>query len=367
MSFWSASVQAQYTVRSGKLTVGNASVMSVYCDLIIQGEVRHRGTLLLHGDLLANSQFKATTGSLRLVGNSQRIQTESTALGRLFVQGGETKQLIGNISLQDELQLLDGVLQIPETARLTLTSGAEIRGGSFRSYVDGFLYHSGTGDKFYPVGKDGTYAPATLLGIGGSNPVVGMAYFPSPALEGAPFHWQQRVLSGTYDGARVELTFDDQNEDYLAYSHELMVLAAEDTDESYRPLGQSALATQGNRFTITSDQPTALPLLTVGFNYSTESQHLYLPNAFSPSAPDAEDRVIKVYGQRISDENFYFAIQDPWGNVVYETTSWEEASTRGWDGRFRTLPKGAATYRYLLKGNFVGGKSFRQTGTIVQY
>ena len=360
------SVQSQCVVQQGKLSTNATSTISVRGDLIIQGDVSHQGTLLLHDDLSIGSEFEASSGSLWLVGADQRIQADNISLAHLSVRGGGRKQLTGKLLVQNELQLADGILQADETAQLTLASGAQIKGGSATSYVDGFLYHSGTGEKFYPVGKDGTYAPATLLNVSGNNPTVGVAYFPSAKLNGTEFHWQQSVIDGTYEGSAMELTFTSDNTDYQEYSNELLVLATEDNSDQYTVLGQSSLNLQRNRFTIVSDQPTALPILTVGFDIPEDTKHLYLPNAFSPTAPNAEDRCIKVYGQKISSRNFYLAIQDVWGNIAYETTSWEEASTRGWVGTANASGV-AVTYRYRLEGEFIGGKRFQQIGTIVQY
>ena len=363
-----SNAQAQCTVQQGKLSTSAASTMSVRGDMVVQGNVSHQGTLLLHHNLWVGSAFEATSGSLHLVGSDQRIQTDKVSLANLSVNGGGTKQFAGNLNVQRDLSLSDGVLQTEPAAQLTLAPSAQIRGGSAQSYVDGFLYHSGTGEKFYPVGRSGTYAPATLLNVTGDNPTVGMAYFPSSKIAGTEFHWQQLVIDGTYEGSAAELTFTSKNEDYQTYSDELVVMATTDENpDAYTALGQASLHVRGDQFTIASDQPTAQPILTVGFDIPEDTKHLYLPNAFSTTAPNAEDRCIKVYGQKISSRNFYLAIQDVWGNVMYTTTSWEEASTQGWTGPATSSAKIAATYRYLLQGEFIGGRSFQKTGTIIQY
>ncbi len=340
--------------------------MSVWGDMVIQGSVRHQGKLALYHGLSANHTFEATSGSLQLAGLDQLIRVDNTSLSSISVNGGGTKQLKGRLIVGSKLSLLEGILQTDESSQLTLAPSAQIQGGSANAYVDGFLYHSGTGKKFYPVGKNGAYAPATLLNVTGDAPTVGVAYFPTSAIAGPEFHWHQRAINGTYGGSTAQLTFSTGNADYQKYSPELVVLAADENTDAYTVLGQSSLAIGGNQFTITSDLPTAQSLLSVGFDIPEDSKHLYLPNAFSPTAPHVEDRYIKVYGQKISAQNFYLAIQDMWGAVVYQTTSWEEASTRGWQGPTNASPV-AATYRYLLEGQYIGGKRFQKTGTIIQY
>ncbi len=359
-------INAQVLVHQGRLSISSSSTVSVKGDMIVQGELDHQGTLILQNNLSAGVTLEAPSGSLHLAGNNQRIQLQDASIASLTVSGGGTKQLLGSLIINSELSLVNGILKTNQSTPLLLNTSAQITGGSPQSYVDGALYHTGTGTKFYPVGSNGTYAPATLLNVTGTNPTVGVAYFPTPAIDGTPFHWQVQTLRGTYTGARAELTFTPPNADYTTYRDEVMVLGAERPGADFRSLGQSRLSVQGERFTISSDQPSALPLLTVGFDIREDTKNLYLPNAFSSSAPNPEDQCVKVYGQRISAENFYLTIQDVWGNIVYETRSWPEASTQGWRGPVGAAEV-AATYRYLLKGEFIGGKRFQQSGTILHY
>ena len=362
----STSAQSQCVIRRGTLSTSSGSTVSVKGDVTVQGSMNNQGTILLQNNLSVGSALESPSGSLHLMGTNQQIQLNNTSFANLIVSGGGTKQLLGQLTVLEDFALIDGTLQTNQTSTLLLAASAQVSGGSAQSYVDGFLYHTGTGTKFYPVGSNGTYAPATLLNITGNNPTVGVAYEPTTAIDGTPFHWQVETLSGTYSGAQAELSFTAPNADYVAYRDEVMVLAAERPGSAYASLGQSSLSVRGDRFTISSDQPSTLPILTVGFDIPASTKNLYLPNAFSSSAPNPEDQVVKVYGQRISPNNFYLAIQDVWGNQVYETRSWEEASTQGWRGPIGAAEV-AATYRYLLKGEFVGGKRFQQSGTILHY
>ena len=358
-------LNAQLVVRQGTVSTNTTSVVSVDANMRVDGKIINAGILYLHENLLANTSF-LSSGSVILVGGDQRIQIREASIGTVTVRGGGTKRIEGQLTVENTLSLSDGIVQVGQASLITLAQSTQITGGSPQSYVDGFLYHAGTGSKFYPVGRDGTYAPATLLNVTGNDPVVGVAYFPSPAIDGTPFHWQQQTLSGTYQGSRAELTFTAPNADYAAYRDEVMVLGTDRPGPNFTSLGQASLREQGDRFTISSDQPSALPILTVGFDIPVNTKNLYLPNAFSSSAPSPEDQCVKVYGQRISPRNFYLAIQDVWGNVMYETRSWEEASTTGWRGPIGSQEV-TATYRYLLKGEFIGGKQFQQSGTILHY
>ncbi len=322
------------------------------------------GDLGLVGNLQNSGSLSGISGTLSLIGTSQTIVSSPFDLAVLTIQGGGVKSLDVALSIHQKLTLRSGILSAKKT--LVIYPNATVFEGSTQSYVDGFLYHAGTGTKFYPVGSNGTYAPATLLNVTGADPTVGIAYFPRTAINGTPFHWQVQTLSGNYTGAQAELTFVAPNADYSSYRDEVMVLGAERSGSGFTSLGKSSLSVRGDRFTISSDQPSTLPILTVGFDIAEDTKNLYLPNAFSASAPNPEDQCVKVYGQRISPNNFYLTIQDVWGNIVYETRSWEEASTQGWRGPVGATEV-ATTYRYLLKGSFVGGKPFQQSGTILHY
>jgi len=95
---------------------------------------------------------------------------------------------------------------------------------------------------------------------------------------------------------------------------------------------------------------------------------LYIPNAFHPYAQNPENQVVKVYGNNIDDNNFYFKIINRWGKVMYETESFVEANTVGWDGvnNNNDVQQELNVFTYIVRGKFIEGESFEQTGTITQ-
>jgi hypothetical protein len=96
-----------------------------------------------------------------------------------------------------------------------------------------------------------------------------------------------------------------------------------------------------------------------------EQRVIYVPNMFSPSAADPENRVVKVYGEGISPDNFLFRILNRWGNTLFETTSLDLAQNQGWDGRARNGEMQAiGTYTYIVKGMFLDGVPFEKVGTV---
>ena len=99
---------------------------------------------------------------------------------------------------------------------------------------------------------------------------------------------------------------------------------------------------------------------------------LYIPNAFSPNtAQEEENRVFKCYGVNISDQNFELTVYNRWGEVVYSTTDYYQASDEGWNGRVNNTGEDleSGVYTYILKGKFSGGiegggDSFSKTGAV---
>jgi len=96
-----------------------------------------------------------------------------------------------------------------------------------------------------------------------------------------------------------------------------------------------------------------------------EQRVIFVPNMFSPSAVDPENRVVKVYGEGISPNNFLFRILNRWGNTLFETSSLDVAQNQGWDGRARNGEmQSIGTYTYIVKGMFLDGVPFEKVGTV---
>jgi PKD repeat protein len=95
---------------------------------------------------------------------------------------------------------------------------------------------------------------------------------------------------------------------------------------------------------------------------------LYIPNAFHPNAQNPENQVIKVYGNNISERNFFFKIVNRWGKVMYETSSFNEANTVGWNGinNNNDVELELNVFTYIVRGQFIEGNTFEETGTITQ-
>ncbi|MDZ7607915.1 MAG: DUF4114 domain-containing protein [Cyclobacteriaceae bacterium] len=95
---------------------------------------------------------------------------------------------------------------------------------------------------------------------------------------------------------------------------------------------------------------------------------LYVPNAFNPGALNSENQVVKVYGNNVSEDGFFFKIVNRWGKVMYETKSFSEANTIGWNGVNNNTSEQQEmnVFTYLLRGKFIEGEEFQRVGTVTQ-
>ena len=91
----------------------------------------------------------------------------------------------------------------------------------------------------------------------------------------------------------------------------------------------------------------------------------YAPTAFNPFSNVEENRYFRPVASLIVPETFYMSIYDRWGQIVFETTNYEQ----GWNGR---STKGnickIGTYTWRIKYRDLTGVDYKKVGniTIVQ-
>lgn len=72
----------------------------------------------------------------------------------------------------------------------------------------------------------------------------------------------------------------------------------------------------------------------------------------------------------ISDQNFDLKVYNRWGEIVYQTTDYYQASEEGWNGQANNngIDLESGVYTYILKGEFQEGISqsepFSKTGAV---
>lgn len=109
--------------------------------------------------------FSSTKLAIELNGTTQAI-SGNLVVSRFSVAGEGTKNINGNVTITDRLQLNSGILKPSATAKLLFT-GLEngISEGNNNSYCDGTFYSSGGGKRFFPLGAAGIFSPAELESV----------------------------------------------------------------------------------------------------------------------------------------------------------------------------------------------------------
>lgn len=84
---------------------------------------------------------------------------------------------------------------------------------------------------------------------------------------------------------------------------------------------------------------------------------IFVPNAFSPNNDGKND---KFYVRATNLTNFYLAIYDRWGQMVFETMN----MNTGWDGTFKGKELDPAVFGYYCTGVCERGEKFSDKGNI---
>jgi hypothetical protein len=368
-------------VNKGTLSnAGPADAAPSNATLTVTGSFRNEGfffnygTVALAGNWENRSSYHEGNGTFILNGTGpQTLLHNGQSFYNLVLDGGGEKQLADNATVTHQLGLQRGLLSPAAGSVLLLADGVGIEGGSGASYVNGRLFHEGSGYKFYPIGKNGSYAPLTLEDVLGASPVTGFEVFaPNPYAAVAPGlgrlsgarYWQRTQLSGSITEAKIGLSFDAA--DGLPALDSVVVAEAKEGTSPFRSLGQRTTSGSAAAGTVGSKEIMTGNLFAVGVGRpDVAGGAFFIPNAFAPASPHDEEKVLKMYGSRFAEGSFLFTVYDRWGNVVFQTRSPARMTATGWEGdNGHGLPLAGGVYTYLVRGNTTDGQPVRKAGTI---
>ncbi len=368
-------------VNGGTLSnAGPAAATPSNATLTVAGNFRNEGfffnygTVALAGNWENRSSYGEGNGTLILNGTAlQTLRHNGQSFHTLVLEGGGEKKLEDSATVTHRFGLQNGLLSPAAGSVLRLADGVVMEGGSAASYVNGRLFHEGSGYKFYPIGKNGSYAPLTLEDVLGAAPVTGFeAFVPNPYAAVAPGlgrlsgarYWQRTQLSGSITEAKVGLSFDAA--DGLPAPDSAVVAEAKDAASPFRSLGRRITSGTAAAGTVSSQEPITGNLFAVGVaSVSSAGGAFFVPNAFAPASPHDEEKVLKLYGSRFAEAGFLFAVYDRWGNVVFQSNSPARMTATGWEGNNGSgLPLAGGVYTYLVRGQTTAGQPVRKAGTI---
>jgi hypothetical protein len=344
--------------------------VSIYVDgdMNNTGTLENEGVLSFTGDWESEGNYSGG-GTLEMGGNkSQKISHRGQDVHTLLIDGWGPKYIKGTINITQALHLKQGIVQVSKKDALRLKPDAIITGGHDDSFVDGAITVAGTGYKFFPLGKNGTYAPIEFLDVKGESAEYAMEVFedaPAVAVENVilrrALYWQRTDLYGEFGGSAVAIDFNVSN---YQDPGNIMLLRGANWDEPFIAIRDIQHSAETHKISTTRD--IFAPLILLGeISENWIEADFYFSTALSPNAARTENRTVRIFGERLSEDHFHFQVFDRWGKLVYESASREAMATNGWDGRAmngRELAGGI--YPYRISGVDKMGVKLEKKGVI---
>jgi hypothetical protein len=373
LSLMALASYGQVTNQGGLIYLKNTDV-TISGDVDNSGTIVNDGTVSVSGNWTNTGKYKAAAGTLILNGDLvQHITHNRDSIYIWILKGSGAKILNDDAEVLKDLQF-NGAVLTTQGGAVTVRNPGTITNPSATGYVNGLLYLEGSGKKFYPIGKNGTYVPVTLENVNGSPDVLlGFeAFEPNPGQPGNGIkilsnkrYWQlTKRGTGAFSGSLITLTL--AADETIGSPSDVVVAESDAADQSYRSIGQLAFSATGDGTTVTSNLLITGSFFALATSGQLDETAIYVPNAFSPAAPSPEDQTIKVYGNQVAPEEFQFQVFSKWGNLIFESRSLQEMQSTGWRGIGNVTNTDATlgVYTYVMRGKFVRGNSFNKTGTI---
>lgn len=366
-------VQGQGLTNQSNLYVGEGLEIHVNGEVINSGFIQNQGDLFVSGDCISAGIYQGL-GRITLNGSTQTFNNNNNPVHRLAINGMGAKRIEGKVSISQSLDLILGTVTVADADTLLIEDGVAINGGSSLSYVNGALTHKGSGYKFFPIGKDGSYLPVEFLDITGIKPVTevevfetsGEISFPANSSLFSTVYWQRKTVSGTFLNSPVSLGYTVP--DGYTNRNILDIFQGESLSSLFEAVGNTTVDYGTDIDKVTTSNGTTASVLVIGETDIPGGVPgaFYFSTTLSPSAADPDNRAAKIFGDQLVADNFQFVVYNRWGLKVYETTSLEEMLTTGWDGhqqgKSEGLPSGA--YPYLFRALKKSGDAIEQKGII---
>src|SRR5690606_4683410 len=136
----------------------NESIISIGTNgvLFVTDTIFNRGTIINNGDMQVGGSWinyeEYDAGEGKITFNSdlpQVINHNDQSFSRLTLSGGGEKLFLADITVENELNLIDGILVSENDSRIVITPSAQVTGGSDAAHIRGPGYHRGSGHKVF--------------------------------------------------------------------------------------------------------------------------------------------------------------------------------------------------------------------------
>lgn len=366
---------AQGLSNQSNIYIPDAITVYVDGDITNTGFIQNAGSLTLTGHW-NNTNVYQGNGKVALDGKAvQTIFNNKQGIEHLVMTGGGNKLIRDKIVVSKQLDLLQGVVYVDDMDTLLLLDKAIVTVGSLSSYVDGALTAEGSGYKFFPIGKNGKYHPVEYADVKGIAPVIEVEMFEDLPVVNAPHvslfrdvYWTRKDIQGTFISSPLSLGYKFTND--IVKTH---VVVAE-ADELTRDFSivEDVTVQGGDAFDKTTSAEDLTGHIFVlgesdpGYGHNILPRAFYISTSLSPRAGNPENQVIKIFGDNLVADDFFFEVYNRLSESVYFSNSLDAMSATGWDGRHKEngaiLPSGA--YPYLMKALDKNGKAVIKQGVI---
>ncbi len=177
-------LQAQFIVNNG-ISLTNTTTLVTNGDWVntADSNLKNDGIISTSETFTNSGTLDPTsTGGFVLTFTTDKSFTPGgTSFGFLTKAGVGNATIIGQFTVRDSLSLQGGlitpstpsdVVTVAETGTVSSVPGSFVDGGN--------LVRNGTGDLFFPVGKDGIELPITFLNVRGTNPSITVEVIDAP-------------------------------------------------------------------------------------------------------------------------------------------------------------------------------------------
>ncbi len=204
-----------------------------------------------------------------------------------------------------------------------------------------FLWSSGTNDQFYEVTETGIYWAEANSGTCKYNDTIKVEYYHQP------FLGIDTVLC-SYNKFKLDLSFADPGGTYLWNTG-----ATTSFLDVFHPGVYSVILTYKNTCNLYD---------TIEVDAIEDDPPLFIPNSFTPNSDGLND-VFSPAGNYESIVDFYMAIYNRWGQLVFETRD----KNKGWDGIIdnETVQLGVYIYKIDYRSYCSPDRTLNQVGHVV--